>query len=49
VVDPSRLVDHVEIEVVVDPKAVPIVFDLVLSIKDAFYSARLRLVRSREG
>jgi hypothetical protein len=36
VVDPPRLIDHVEIEIVVDPKAIGVVFDLVLAVEDPF-------------
>jgi hypothetical protein len=36
VVDPPGLIDHVEIEPVVDPEAVPIVGKLLLLIEDPF-------------
>lgn len=48
VVDPSRLIDHVEIKAVVDPQAVPIVDEVVLLIEDPLHVgdgvARLKAV-----
>ena len=37
VVDPAGLIDHVEVEPVVDPEAVPIVDELLLLIEDPLH------------
>jgi hypothetical protein len=36
VIDPAGLVDHVEIEIVVDPQAIRVVLDFGLSIQNPF-------------
>jgi hypothetical protein len=36
-VDPARLVDHIEVVAVIHPEAVSVVFELIFPVEDAFY------------